>query len=230
LIDFPSVPRFAVILTHNRPELLKQSLAAIRPQVDATVIIDNASDPPVVVDGNLCEMSGSAVHLLQVPTQPPNLSLLWLRGMACAMEGSAKFCAFLCDDAIAPPGWFEAVTDAMVGTGAVAGCTSAFGYRDGRVVKKAPDGDLMHRLVGWAFVLDLDSPVMPDPAMAWWWGDTDIDWQARTAGGMVNLGAGPDFVVPNLRPNDFTTTVPGLGEQVGRDRAAFAAKYGSVPW
>ncbi len=36
----------AVILTHNRPELLAACVGAIRGQVDTVLVVDNASAPP----------------------------------------------------------------------------------------------------------------------------------------------------------------------------------------
>jgi hypothetical protein len=138
--------------------------------------------------------------------------------------------AFLCDDALPPAGWFDAVVGAMRETGAAAGSSDPFGGRGAPTLKTAPDGDIIGRMIGWAFVLDMTRGILPDPAMAWWWGDTDIDWQARAAGGTVMLKGGPEMVVPNQAPNEFLLTVPGLGEQTGRDRAAFVAKHGSAPW
>lgn len=221
----------AIILTHNRHELLRSCVAAIVPQVDVSLVIDNASSPPVpltLFDGIV--EGGHVGMLTHVPDQPPNLSALWADGMKAMRQHGVRYCAFLCDDTEPPAGWFEAVTDAMRDLGAAGGCTSAFGYTDGRMLKTAPDGDLMHRMVGWAFVIDLQSPVEPDLSLRWWWTDTDMDWQARAAGGMVNLGAGPGFVVPNHRPGEYTATIPELYQQSGDDGVTFERKYGGRPW
>ena len=94
-------------------------------------------------------------------------------------------------------------------------------------VKTVPDGDIMNRMPGWAFVLNPDSGVRPDPAMAWWWLDTDMEWQARAAGGMVMVGG---FPVHNIHPNEYTYSRDWAGERIGRDRIAFEAKWGHVPW
>lgn len=237
--------RFAVILTHNRPALLAETVAAIGPQVDMVVVIDNASDPAVRLDA-LPAGDRKAV-VLRVLTQPPNLSELWRAGMArCLPDWSEAnrlkairepvvadvlppfWVAFLCDDAPPPPGWFDVVVEAMVSTGAVAGATSPWPFGGPPRIKTTPDRDLMGRMPGWAFILDGRSPVLPDERFQWWWGDTDIDWQARQHGGMVLVGT---HTVPNREPDHWTAVKPELGARCGLDRLAFEEKWVQpAPW
>ncbi len=242
--------RFAVILTHNRPELLRQTWEAIGPQVDVVIIIDNASDPAVdseqfdarAIDGQWLTC------VCPVPDQPPNLSQLWIYGIAWskimwdryqasyAADWAARpYVAVLCDDAPPPPGWFEAVTGAMAarrseGLDCVIGCSAPepFGWIGGEPrVKTARDSDLTGRMPGWAWIIDPSYPVRPDPRFEWWWGDTDLDIQAREAGGMVMIGSHP---VPNVRPNDFSAR-PAQAAQVAADSQRFVDKYdGWRPW
>ena len=236
--------RFAVILSHNRIDLLAQCVAAIGPQVDMVIVIDNASDPPVRDRGHLQAYLGPgawpdpdefALAIVYVPDQPPNLSRLWNIGIDRAMEireaSQDPFepqprIAVLCDDALPPAGWFAAVVAGMEATGAVVGASSGGGV-GAPVVKTAPDRDLMGRMPGHAWILDPASPVRPDETFAWWWGDTDLDWQARVAGGMVMVGGYP---VPNRQPDFWPTKRPDLFGQIGLDGDAFAAKHGSRPW
>ncbi len=218
--------RFAVILTHNRPELLQECVAAITPQVDVVIVIDNASDPPVD------ETTLPDIVLMPVAEQPPNLARMWNLGIDMSIlmalnDDPDLYIAFLCDDAIAPSGWFAAVTEAMAATGAAAGCSNPWGNAHPPQLKTAPDSDLMGRMVGWAFVLDASKGLRADERLRWWWQDTMIDWAARGAGGMVMIGGYP---VPNRLPNDFTCNVPGLGEQAARDGDMFAQIHGSRPW
>lgn len=210
-----------VILTHNRPELLAQVVAAISPQVDTVIVIDNASDPPAQVD--------PGVVLLQIPDQPPNLARFWNVGIGAALELGATHVAFLCDDAIVPEGWFAAVTQAMAETGAAVGCSDPFdSLPAGQTrLKTQPDSAIMERMPGHAWVLCTGSPVRPDESMALWYCDTDVDWQARAAGGMVMVGGCP---VKNIHPSGFMVTHPELIHQTGQDGLAFAAKHGSRPW
>lgn len=224
--------RFAVILTHNRPELLAQCVAAIGPQVDMVIVVDNASDPPAqVVTGE----SWRTV-LLQIPDQPPNLAKFWNLGIRAAMNTydasphlAPAHIAVLCDDAIAPPGWYAAVVEAMTASGAVVGCSDPWGSLPaGQTrMKTEPDSAIMERMPGHAWILDPVSPVRPDESMLLWWCDTTIDWDARKAGGMVMIGGYP---VPNVRPNDFTNSKPELAERAGMDGEAFVRRWGWKPW
>lgn len=235
---------FAVILTHNRPDLLRQTVAAIGPQVDMVIVVDNASDPPVPLvqldqedDDHLGlgEAGRGRIAVVQVPDQPPNLSKLWDHGLSLAEFVRSGYLgvkplrvAFLCDDAPPPVGWFAAVTAAMAETGAAIGCSHPDAGRGAHRVKTAPDRDLGGRMPGWAFVLDPASGVRPDSRFQWWWGDTDLDWQARAAGGMVMVYGWP---VPNALPNDFTASKPELAARCGLDRLEFEAKWGqAAPW
>lgn len=227
--------RFAVILAHNRPELLCETWCAVGPQVDMVIVIDNASTPPV--DADALHGDGWATVVLRIPDQPPNLARMWNVGiervidMHEARTGDEKgrpFVAVLCDDAPPPPGWFDAVAAAMVETGAVVGASAPamFGFAGPPRVKRERDDDLAGRMPGWAWILDPVSPVRADESMAWWWCDTAIDWDARAAGGMVMIGSHP---VPNVRPNEFTAR-PDLLAQSGQDGLTFVAKYGWRPW
>jgi glycosyltransferase involved in cell wall biosynthesis len=218
--------RGSLIITHNRPELLAEAIAAIKPQVDVVLVVDNASDPRATVEQD--------VHLLYVPDQPPNISNLWNRGFDWFAKFSHQYnghggldIAMLCDDAIVPEGWFAAVTEGMRETGAAAGCSNPWGTMHPAHIKTTVDRDIAGRMVGWAFVIDADKGLRADESMHWWWCDTDLDVQARLAGGVVMVGG---YLVPNTRYGEYTNIIPGLGERAGRDREAFAAKWGQVPW
>lgn len=257
--------RFAVILTHNRPDALKLTAAATAGQVNRMLIIDNASDP-LVRFGDFAspDWPPDYTSVWRVTKQPPNLSEMWGLGLRWARTTRERmlshpdpvrdvhtpwdpadpwYVAFLCDDAPPPAGWMEAVTQAMRASGAAIGASAPEGPAQKRVgppgsvlFKDRLDRDPYGRMPGWAFVLDGRSSVEPDPQFQWWWGDTDMDWQARHAtyngdpgpAGMVLINTHP---VPNLKPNDFTASKPELGARVGLDRLAFEAKWGApAPW
>jgi glycosyltransferase involved in cell wall biosynthesis len=210
----------AIVLTHNRPALLAECVTTIAPQVDLVLVVDNASDPPAHTAQGV---------VWRVPDQPPNLSRLWNDALTRLQlhHGNPRYVAFLCDDTTAPDGWVAAVVAAMEETGAAAGCSNPWGHHHPYRVKTEPDGDIMGRMPGWAFVLDTSKGLRADESMAWWWCDTDLDFTARKNGGMVMIGGYP---VPNHRPGEYTNSKPGLGEQAGRDRQAFIAKWGWAPW
>jgi hypothetical protein len=225
--------RFAVILTHNRPELLHETWLAIGPQVDLVLIIDNASSPPV--DGELFYDPRWRTGIVDIPDQPPNISALWNAGIEIALiqyvanpQPDAPLVAVLCDDAPPPPGWFDAVTEAMKATGAVIGCSAPepFGWVGPPRLKTEPDRDVVGRMPGWAWIIDPSRNVRADEQFEWWWGDSDMCFRARQAGGMVQIGTHP---VPNNRYHDFSNR-PVQAAQIAADSQRFVDKWGYRPW
>ena len=218
------IPRAAIILTHNRPELLKQCLDAVTDQVDKVLVIDNASDPPASAQG----VKGS---VMRVPDQPPNLSMMWNRGLRYLYseiwDSGPIDIALLCDDVAAPEGWFDAVSSTMRRYNAAAASTHQYTAVPYPILKTAPDADLYNRMCGWAFVVAGEKNLRADEDLKWWWCDTHMDFQARRNGGMV-IAPGP--VAHNIHPNDFTNRIPGLAGQAGQDGLTFAAKWGGRPW
>jgi GT2 family glycosyltransferase len=230
-----SPPSVAIILTHNRPELLQRCVSAIAPQVDQVLIIDNASDPPVNNGWPGRRRFPANTYIFNIPDQPPNLSKLWNNGLRWAcdvvyrddVEDAVWDVAVLCDDAIVPEGWFRIVADGMRAHNAAAASTHGITPIESPILKTAPDSDIRNRMCSWAFVTAGERNIQADERLRWWWGDTDFDWRARQAGGVVIL---PGPVVVNERPNDFLVNIPELGEQAGRDTEMFVAIHGGRPW
>lgn len=218
------IPRYAIILTHNRHELLFQAVVALKPQADLILVIDNASDPPV-------DQDSLDVDVLHVEDQPPNLSRFWNIGLDFIQDHWVTIpqwdVAILCDDVTVPEDWYGEVSSCMRAFAAAAGSTHQWSPVDSPILKTAPDSDIANRMCGWAFVLAGEKGLRADEDLKWWFCDTDLDWQARANGGMV-ICPGP--VAHNIHPNDFTSRVPGLAEQAGQDGQTFARKYGSRPW
>lgn len=225
------IPRYAVILTHNRPDELRAAVRAVRPQVDYLWIVDNASEPPVEYDPAWPEPG--AIKLGHNPLQPPNLAALWndaLNNIAAeaAEAGFGRWdVALLCDDVETPPGWYDAVSGTLRAFNASAASAHKYQWLSQPMLKIAPDGDFASTMCGWAFVLPGEKGLRADESMHWWFLDNDLDWQARKADGMV-LAPGP--VAANGQPGHWTNVKPELGEQAGRDRETFRAKWGWVPW
>lgn len=218
---------YAIVLTHNRPELLERCLIAISPQVDKVVVVDNASDPPARLGSDSWP---SNFILYEDPLQPPNLAYLWnqqfdrIASWEAFQRGEQWDIAVLCDDAIAPPDWFATVRAGMREHGAAAAFTSDRPFAQ---VKREPDNDIYGRMVGHAFVVAGEKQLRANETMLWWYLDTDMDFQARLAGGMANI---PGPIVYNEQPNYWTNAKHELGTQAGLDREAFRAYWGSVPW
>lgn len=218
--------RGALILAHNRQELLNQTIEAIRPQVDTIMVIDNASEPTLEIP--------EGVGSMYLADQPPVLSRFWNIGLEWMVRwyqaqgrGRDYDVAVLCDDAIAPAGWFSAVTQGMRETGATVGCSNPWGTQHAPILKTAPDRDIAGRMTGWAWITDGEQDLRADERLHWWWQDTKLDWDARRMRGMVMVGG---YLVSNEQPNHFTNVKPGLGEQAGRDAAVFAEIEGYRPW
>jgi hypothetical protein len=243
------IPRAAIVPTHNsathdRRAELRALVEAVAPQVDLIVVIDNASDPPITAD----MLGGPSEHLLidRDEEQPPNLARLWNVGLfdvrhwlwdrpgVEAFEGHTITMdrwdvAIFNDDAVVPAGWFDAVAKPLrEHPTAVVACTPAYGdpYRP-QMLKVVPDGDLYNRMTPWAFVVRGETELRANERLRWWWFDTDWDWRARQAGGVLHV---PGPQVTNSRANESTNAIPALGEQAGRDAEMFKQIWGHLPW
>ena len=221
--------KFALILGYNRPREIRNVINDICDQVHCTLVIDNASEPPLhTVLKKRNDPDKPGLVFLRDMTQPANLARLWNIGFAqIRMVAEPNYTiAVLTDDVRIPAGWFDAVAEAMDRTGAAAGCSSPW---DGRltqeILKTHRDNDIVNRMFGPAFMVRGEAGLEADERLKWWWNDTDLDWKARGAGGMVVI---PSHPVVNLYPNHSTVGVNA--EQAGRDAKTFAEIYGGRPW
>lgn len=236
------IPNVGIILTHNRPELLAQCVAAAGPQFDLIIVIDNASEPPVDATQLRSRYAGDGAKLLVLPIadQPPNISKFWRAGLDAAtfpaflMTGlddptAAQWnVALVCDDVILPDNWVHLVATGLREYGAAAACTHAITPATQPLIKAAPDSDIMNRMTPHAFMIAGENEaIRPDERLPWWWGDTHMDWTARKHGGMVIL---PGPVAVNSQPNHFTVLRPELAEQAGKDGETFVSIWGFRPW
>jgi glycosyltransferase involved in cell wall biosynthesis len=228
------IPRGAVVATHNRPAELARCVAALAPQVDAIVVVDNASDPPVDLPPN-----GTLTWVVSDPEQPPNLSRLWNVGIDAVRDTLARFdlldetgrwdVAVVNDDATVPPTWFNAVAGAMRDFGADAASGDPFGVLPpDYIIAYGADAPMSvaTRLAGWAFILRGEWPgARLDERLRWWYGDDEISLRARQAGGLVHVGG---LSVPNSHADQSTTGE--LAVQAGKDRQTFIDITGRQPW
>src|SRR5215471_3715472 len=224
--------RFSVILTHNRPEMLRDTVGQIAPQCDHVMVVDNASDPPVdpVALHDLTGLWHGGIEVLTIPDQPPNLARLWntaLDVIASRLDGTRYDVALLCDDLDIPPDWYDRVSRCLRENNASAASGHKHWTPAQFIIKTQPDQDIMNRMAGEAFMLPGEKGLRADPSMHWWYLDDDIDFQARAADGMV-IAPGPGVV--NRQPNHWTNVKPELSERAGLDAAAFAAKWGRPRW
>lgn len=231
------IPRVCVVATHNRPVELARLLDAIAPQCNAVVVVDNASDPPVTIEtlGPAAFSSSTRIYIIRDEEQPPNLSRLWNRGLDRArflidpLIGEPYDLAVLNDDAVPPPGWWDAVSGAMRSHGADAASSCPFDSLPAggsQLWDRYAPATVGTRLAGWAMMLRGEwKGARFDESMRWWCSDDDLSLRARQAGGLVHVGGYP---VPNTGADSSTVGV--LAEQAGRDMARFVEKHGARPW
>jgi GT2 family glycosyltransferase len=210
--------RYAVIPTGSRPDLYRACIEAITPQVDEVLTLATSLDA-------LRYSVGRSVFI----GSGLNISHWWNQGIGWAhawCDPDPFDVAVLNDDALVPPDWFDQVTSAMRDWEAAAGGSDQHS-RDGITYLDDHDTpDIRLRLPGYAFILDGTARLRADEQFCWWWGDTDLDWRAREAGGVVLVPG-----IPVDHPPNGGTAVDGeLAEVVARDRQRFIDKWGSVPW
>jgi glycosyltransferase involved in cell wall biosynthesis len=225
--------RYALIPTHNRLEQLAALVRTLAAQgCDHVVVIDNASDPRVSKLWLKVETGVRAVTVVHDDEQPPNLYRLWNRGFqlieltARIMREETWDVVVLNDDAELPDGWLDYVAAGIRQTGpAAVVCTDPYGTLQAPLLKTQPDANIHTRMCPWAFVVRGELGLRADESLRWWWGDTDFDWQACGAGGVLLL---PGYTTKNTGAN--SSTHGELAEQAGRDGQTFAAKWGWRPW
>jgi GT2 family glycosyltransferase len=234
-----TVPRYAVIPTHNRPARLLALVVSLGAQCDHIVIVDNASTPPV----DQAHLQASVpehcrVEVIRDEEQPPNLSRIWNvmfdhcaeaelveDETACGDEdhcaqfkpGPAWDVAVFNDDSVVPAGWYNTVATALR-------------EHDSAVVAHtAPTSPLLltelhndhrNRMAPHAFIMRGEVDLRSDESMQWWYFDTDLDLRARKVGGVLSV-PGPQVI--NAQAN--STTRGALAVQAEKDRIAFEAKW-----
>lgn len=214
-----TVPRYAIIPTHNRPARLLALVTSLGPQCDGIIVLDNAGEPPVDELKLKAATSRSNVKVIRDPQQPPHLSRFWNVMLDRIAEDADGFydVAVLNDDAIVPAGWYDACSNGLRGhETAVIAHTSP----TSPALLTELGNDPGNRMTPHAFVLRGESGLRADEAMRWWYFDSDLDQRARQAGGVLSV-RGPRVL--NSLAN--TTTVGALAEQAEKDKATFEAKW-----
>lgn len=222
------IPRYVIVPTHNRPKWIVPLVETMALQADAVVVVDNASTPPLNLDGVIADIdTGCQVVLIRDEEQPPNLSRFWnlmfdrCKELAADAGAEQWDVAVLNDDVLLPFGWLAIVSEALRGhpTAVIAHTGTGRVVREPRLLTEL-DNDMETRMCPHAFVIRGEVGLRADETMRWWYQDTDIDWQARLAGGVLAI---PGPRVSNALAN--TTTVGVLREQAQRDEQAFMTKW-----
>lgn len=233
------IPRYAIIPTHNRHELLVSLLHQIADQVDLIYVIDNASDQPLSELWLKVQVPAARTIVVRDEEQPPHLYKMWndafkrVAATSAVMREEMWDIIVLNDDSNVPSGWVDYVCKELrsqdnpqrYGGDPAIVCTDAYGTLLHPQFKHQRDGNIMTRMCPWAFVVRGELGLRADESMRWWWGDTDFEWQAIEHGGVLLL---PGKTVKNTLAN--STTHGALAEQAGRDGETFTAKWGRRPW
>lgn len=223
--------RYAIIPTHNRLAELTRLLGQLEHWADFVIILDNASEPPVSEVELRVHHPRTQVVVVSWPEQPPHLYRMWNAGFEAAKTNQEAWhtgpydIAVLNDDTLLPDGWCEYVGANLRHHGAAAASTYPFPTSSAAHLKTSHDGNIVTRMCPWAFMLRGEAGLRADESFRWWWGDTDLDWQACEKGGVLLL---PGPVPANTLAN--STTVGALAEQAGRDGETFTRKWGHRPW
>lgn len=219
---------YAVIPTRDRHDTLLAMVEKLLDDQVETIVVDNGSTPPI-------SFIHPGVHLIRDEQQPPNLSRLWNLGLREATRDFHRWelqqpdyaVAVLNDDLILPPRFVQTLAEAMQRYHAAAAYPDQHGWGADALHTTPGPVDLRSRMCGYAFLLRGAARLYADETLQWWYGDDDLDWRARQAGGSL-LVAGT--AVQHLHPNESTNTNPVLSAQAGLDRATFTQKWGQPPW
>lgn len=74
---------------------------------------------------------------------------------------------------------------------------------------------------GYCWILDTQSPIRPDENYKWWYGDRDLDFQARLNGGVAHV----PVKVKHLHGNELTRDNQLLLELTKQDEELFFTKW-----
>lgn len=197
------IPTYAIIPSRGR-DTLDECIDAIEPQVTAVILVDTSAD---------------GLHYPQLEIRrdkhPRNISRWWNDGIIRAnrlawQDHHAKEWnhVVLNDDVIVPAGWVDTMNTAL---------------RTGTADLAYPN--MWHKITGYAFMLRAETGIRADEDLVWWFGDDDIEYQARQRGGVVAVHAPVDHRYPDHQ----TQADAELVAQTDLDAKTFVAKWGRMP-
>lgn len=210
---------WAVIPSRSRPVELRNLVEQLLVDGVKVVVIDNGVQ--------FSHFHGD-VHIIRDFEDPPNLSRLWnvgLRYVADVNVDDQYHVAVLNDDLILPDNFVSESAERLARTSAAVAYPDQHRRGVDLFLTDVRPYPLVFRMTGYAFVLRGSAGIFADESIKWWYGDNDIEWQARHRGGTLMLGG---LEVQHLTPDQ--TTVGELAEQAGRDRQTFIKKWGMAPW
>ena len=136
-----------------------------------------------------------------------NIQKWWNTGIDYARERGAEYVAVLNDDVQILSNPLRRIAEVMKATGAILGYPFPF----------------TGHVCGYCWVLDLKSNIRLDEKFVWWYGDRDLDLQARKLKGVVHVPA----MVRHVEGNILTSQNPELMELTKADEKYFLEKWKS---
>jgi tetratricopeptide (TPR) repeat protein len=207
----PDLPTYAVIPVRDGHELTRPLLGQLGRPPERVIVIDNGSSVPA---------REALAGLARVTDAPPSsLSALWNLGLDLVAAECRRphNVAVLNNDLEVPPNFL---------TGLVAGLRARpdhfITYPDAEEHLTPGICDPTGRMTGFAFMLRGEAGLRADPQFAWWYGDDDLEWQARQRGKVVRVGG---VHVRHLTPNQRTSQRPDLQAMAAEDLERFLAKW-----
>lgn len=216
---------YAVIPSCCRPQELRDLVMTLAQDGVQVVIVDTGYDR--------LQIAHEQVRVVQDHRRPKNIQRWWNVGLRAVydtqmLSSDEFYVAVLNDDLVIPPGFVQTLVAAIERTDAAA-ASPCPGLRTPDM--KIQGLETPYRMLGYAFVLRGSVGLHADERFGWWYGDNDLDWQARTIPGRytgMTLVGGAWDGFKHLYPD--STTVGELAEQAGRDRQTFIHKWGRAPW
>ena len=129
----------------------------------------------------------------------------WNTGIDYARERGAEYVAVLNDDVQILSNPLRRIAEVMKATGATLGYPFPF----------------IGHVCGYCWVLDLKSSIRLDENYKWWYGDRDLDLQARKLKGVVHVPA----MVRHIHGNELTRDNQELVELTKADEKYFLEKW-----
>jgi hypothetical protein len=209
------VPVYAVIPSYGRDCLL-DCLDSLADQVDAIFLVQTRefairSHPKLI-----CLWPDASRGL--------NISEWWNMGIAAAAKMAAGHPGWdvlvANDDVVAAPGAVAALSGPLRETAASLACPPRPEHAAAWSSPQLLGEEGQHGLIsGWFFLLRGEEGLLADSRLRWWYGDNDLEQQARRKGGMV--------VVPACR---VVNRFPGghdhlMAAEIARDREIFTQKW-----
>jgi hypothetical protein len=217
------VKTIAVIPSNGR-SFLEQCVSSLRDQVDQIVIVAN---------GPLSSLSAQTMQdviYVRDSQSDMNISRWWNIGIDCAESlahpDSEWNTLVVNDDIIACHNLVETLSGEMRLNSSVLCYPNQ--WDNHRAFHRDPGPvDLHHRITGYCYMLRGEAKLRLDERFVWWYGDDDLDWNARRLGGSLLV---PWCKVQHLAPNGSMMNHPELNIQAGKDRDTFYQKWGNTPW